>query len=127
MSKHVVRSVLGALLLASASVAFPKGKKVEFAPLMSLALPPKTATEVEMFITNKPDRPYDELGLLSRMSWNPKQNPLEIYTLFREKAAAVGADAIIILDPRSGTTGNWVTKTTYGYTEFRAVAVAYRK
>ena len=85
---------------------------------------PKPKSErdyIEIFITNKPNRPYGEIGMISAKS---KGNKNELLEHFKQKARKMGGDAIIIsgkgFEEKSGLFKN----TTEEITE--AVVIVYK-
>ena len=61
----------------------------------------KSPSEVAVFITKKPDFPYDELGMVVyETSPNFADEPA-VYEKLREKAAEIGADGIIIMNSQT--------------------------
>ena len=86
----------------------------------------KRPEEIEIHVTSKPDRPYDELGIITKKIWSTSPDEMLVMGVFRSAAADIGADAIIMLDSRTGSAANSYTKTTYSYTDFRAMVIRYR-
>lgn len=67
------------------------------------ARPKVSAEDVVIFVTGRPEAAYREIGILSYTTTSPSPNEADIYQMFREKAAEVGADGVIILNPRLET------------------------
>lgn len=76
------------------------GEVAEYYPLSGAAqvASPKNPDDVAVFITKKPDYPYEELGLVVYDIPSGYSDEPAVYRILREKAAQVGADAIIIMD-----------------------------
>lgn len=76
------------------------GDVAEYYPLSGAAQvgSPKNPDDVAVFITKKPDYPYEELGLVVYDIPSGYSDEPAVYRILREKAAQVGADAIIIMD-----------------------------
>ena len=75
--------------------------------------PPKDPSEV-LILYEKPDRPYEEIGIVSAESnWTTG----EAIKAMRAKAAAVGADAIIIKQTGAGYGYILVTGTAIVFTD----------
>ena len=76
------------------------GEVAEYYPLSGAAQvgSPKNPDDVAVFITKKPDYPYEELGLVVYDIPSGYSDEPAVYRILREKAAQVGADAIIIMD-----------------------------
>ncbi len=76
------------------------GEVAEYYPLSGSAQvgSPKNPDDVAVFITKKPDYPYEELGLVVYDIPSGYSDEPAVYRILREKAAQVGADAIIIMD-----------------------------
>ena len=95
---------------------------------------PRPADTVEIFITQKPKYKYREAGVLAYEAPSSFSNDPEAYSILREKAAQIGADAIIIVDSQSSIKqfpevnldfyGNPVmTDSPRSYIKYRAIAV----
>lgn len=120
------------------------GPQVRYAPLNNPLTPTGEAVEatvesrgpvspdaVRLFVTQKPDRPYVELGVLSYTTSAYNPNEERSFVLFRNKAAEIGADGVIILHSRED--GNFVP-AYYGWrwgdnnitrTTFRGLAIQF--
>lgn len=59
--------------------------------------------DVVIFVASRPEGEYREVGILSYTTTSTYPNEADIYQMFREKAAEVGADGVILLDPRLET------------------------
>lgn len=120
--------ILGALACAAVIGCAAKALKtadVTFSPLVEIQLPAKDVGQVRAWITNKPDVPYEELGILTYKVWTPSPDEMGVVNLFKTRAAELGGDAIIMLDSRTGSAANSYTKITYAYTDFRAMLIRY--
>ncbi len=95
---------------------------------------PKNPADVEMFITQKPAYKYVEMGTLSYNAGSVGSETTGVYQKFREKAAEIGADAVIMTTSTNTFTtagattydswGNPITfETPVSQTIFRGVAI----
>lgn len=77
------------------------GPEVSYYGIENEAVPPLgspvAVDQVTIYVTQKPSVPYTELGILNynTSAWNPDE--AAIYQAFRQKAAAIGADGVILL------------------------------
>ncbi len=89
-------------LLAAAFLTSCGGGSVEFYPLKSGGSTefgaPKNPSEVQIFITKKPDFPYEELGVIIYETSPSMSDEPAAYDILRQKAAEMGADGIIIMN-----------------------------
>ena len=100
-------------------------KDVSFAALREFHLPAKDPAKVDVWITNKPESRYEELGILTLKEWSTSPDEQIAIGLLRARAAELGGDAIILLDSRTGAAANSATKVTYAFTDFRAMMIKY--
>jgi hypothetical protein len=120
---------LSLLLCGSALVGC--GTRVDYTPLRAptCAMTPHAPEQVEVFLTQKPSRPYVEVGLLearqeSTMSLDGQSG---IIAELREEAAELGCDGLIVTGDADAVTGHaddhggFVTELK-GY---RAVCIAW--
>jgi len=88
------------------------GYNVSYAPINNPVTPqaaavakaapsPVAPAEVRIFFTQRPEKPYLELGVISIPTMQSVPNQEEIFQLFRTKAAEVGGDGVIILDTQT--------------------------
>jgi hypothetical protein len=85
---------------------------------------PKPKSErdyIEVFITNKPNRPYGEIGMVSAKS---KGNKNELIEHFKKKARIMGGDAVIISGKGFEEKSGFFSSTTEEITE--AVVIVYK-
>lgn len=113
--------VLGALLVSAPAAA--KDPKIEFAQMQAYEPSIISEEQVEMFITNKPDYKYQEVGFLTYRSWDYQPKEIEIYKLFKRRAAELGVDGIIIMPASGNSVSNNFTRRSYSFTDFKAVAI----
>ena len=102
-AKAAKSSLFAAFAVAFCSCLFLSacgGEVAEYYPLSGAAQvgSPKNPDDVAVFITKKPDYPYEELGLVVYDIPSGYSDEPAVYRILREKAAQVGADAIIIMD-----------------------------
>ncbi|MBK1859167.1 hypothetical protein [Cerasicoccus arenae] len=137
-------------LLLTASLAFAGcGYNVQYSALNNPITPlnaedasavaargPISPSEVTLFLTQRPQGEYRELGVITIPTYQTVPPQEEIFQLFRDKAAEVGADGVILLDPQmavdSYTTPNYVYDWGVFYTEtvrsrsiFRGMAIQF--
>lgn len=111
---------------------------LDYLPRSDIKLDPRPVEEVQVFFKEKPAEPYTELGIFV-WRFGPSSNPERTFNryrerafeLFRKSAAEIGADAIIISDPKQvmepGAVYNEVTIPGRKITEVRGVAVIYKQ
>ncbi len=73
----------------------------------------RPVSEVEMFITKKPDYKYEEMGMITYEIPSSYSDEPTVYNILRQKAAEIGADAIIIMNSQS--TIDTLSKITFDY------------
>jgi hypothetical protein len=117
-------ALVTASLLTSGCAA--RQPEVRFSQLNVAARAPKSVENVEVFTTKKPTRDYVEMGTLSFLTYKYNPDDRVVIDRLRAKAAEVGADAIIMLDTRSETNTNYVSKQTYQGKVLRAMAITYK-
>jgi hypothetical protein len=76
-------------------------KKVRFDSMLGRQLAPKEVTQVEIFHTQKPARHYKELGVLTYRAGTGEPYT-DVARFFREKAASIGADGVIMMGTKVG-------------------------
>ncbi|MEO0796344.1 MAG: hypothetical protein AAFX93_14335 [Verrucomicrobiota bacterium] len=62
---------------------------------------PTAPADVRIFFTQRPTKPYIELGIITIPTQQAVPNQEEIFSLFRDKAAEVGGDGVIIMDTQT--------------------------
>lgn len=62
---------------------------------------PVQASDVTLFLVQRPEKRYRELGIITIPTGQSLPNQEEIFQLFRQKAAEVGADGVIIMDTQT--------------------------
>lgn len=85
---------------------------------------PKPKSErdyIEIYITNKPNRPYGEIGMISAKSKGDKNELLEY---FKRKARSMGGDAVIVSGKGFEENSGIFSKSTEEITE--AVVIVYK-
>lgn len=76
-------------------------KTYRVTPLTSTSYSPTDPSEVELFINNKPERDYIEIGTVSVRTINSymvvatSRSPEKANAMMREKAASIGGHAVI--------------------------------
>lgn len=114
------------------------GVEPQFYPLTGESVQfgnPRSANDVEVFITKKPTWQYKELGMITYSTPASFANEPQIYQLLREKAGEIGADGIIIMDSQTNVEQNpRMTLDYYGnpiesetsrtYIKYRAMAIS---
>lgn len=121
--RNLTRVLLCFVVLALTGCAH---RTVHYSPLVDAPRPPRSPASVQVFVTQKPEAPYVELGTLSYLTYRYNPDDAMVIGLLRDKAAAIGADAIIILETRPELATNYITKQSYQGKVFRAMAIAYR-
>ena len=77
---------------------------------------PTNANNVEILMT-KPNRNFVELGAVSAAKFKPKQTAT-MHNAFRSKAAALGADAVYIINSGIDQDGHlWATGVAVRYSQ----------
>src|ERR1043165_112697 len=122
------------LLLGSVVGLAGCGIGVEYVPLTPPppAMPPRVASQVEMFTGSRPKRPFVEVGSIEvqQEKYN-SASAEEIVGALREEAGARGCDGLLILGANDATdvsgsatqSGGWVSsKTLKGY---RGTCIVY--
>ena len=111
MKSHALKIFFA--LSASAFIAFMCGcsaPEASFYPMEGVAGTsfgaPKAAESIQVFVTKKPDYHYKELGIISYGTPSGYSDDPAAYRIMQEKAAQIGADAIIILDAQSSYENN---------------------
>jgi NAD(P)H-dependent flavin oxidoreductase YrpB (nitropropane dioxygenase family) len=92
--------------------------------------PAVSVESVEVFYSKRPDRPYEEIAMLHYRA-NPSQLYTSVLQLMREKAAAIGADGVIMVNSSAGPTHIFRapgTLNSYGNTKtnYTAVSIKYK-
>jgi len=98
------------MLLSSLLLLSGCGYDVYYAPLNNpmtasgesikageMARGPVSPNDVTLFLTTRPEKPYRELGIISIPTYQTAPAQEEIFELFRQKGAEVGADGVILL------------------------------
>ncbi len=132
-------------LLALLLTAGCGGHQVQYSPLNNPVTPtgeavteavekrdPINPDDVRIFVTQKPEKPYLELGVLSWSTNAYIPNEETAFRLFKERAAEIGADGVIILPSREqgnnppGLYGyRWMASSQSTLTTFRGLAIQF--
>ena len=75
--------------------------KVHYSPLQESSYPAKTVDQVELYLTQKPTVAYKEIGIMTYRA-GTAENYEDVVRCFREKAALIGADGVIMMGSKSG-------------------------
>jgi hypothetical protein len=122
-----MKKLLAAMFVALLMVGCGGGGGVNFSPLNNhqpnLASYPES--EVKIFITKKPTSNYEELGILSVMTWEYQPDDFYYYNLMKRKASEIGANGVIILSSQNEVNTNYVTKQTYAGKNYKAMAIRF--
>jgi hypothetical protein len=116
MRKFVLVLMLFAL---TGCVDFP----AKYQPMGTEVRPARPLASVEVFQTQRPTRPYRELGVVTYRA-GTDETLLDAIAKIKVKAAEVGADAVIML----GTTGSasmMIAGNIATLHDFSAMAIAY--
>lgn len=127
MARRLAVLIIALLLFCGVAGCGARKPLVNYSPVQAVQRSSRPASEVELFITSKPERKYKEMGVLSFLTWEYNPEETKIWGILRNKAAEIGADAIIMLDTRTETATNYATKQTYQGKVFRAMAIAYEE
>ena len=113
---------LGAVLLLS--VACAGVGKVHYSSLVAINRPARSAEQVDTFLTQRPSRPYQEIGILTYRAGTAEQY-VDVVQYMRQKAAQLGADGIIMMGSKSGPSMpvGYVIATM---TDYQAMAIVYK-
>ena len=98
---------------------------VRYEPINVVKLLPRDAESVEIYVTTSPSTGYTELGIVSVLTWKYNPSDTQYYTMLRNRAAEIGADAVIMLEGRHESATNYVTKQAYTGKVYRAMAIRY--
>lgn len=90
--RPLFRSIGVAIVLLTSGCATIK---TSYSSYTNDALQPKTADQVKVYRTSTPDQPYEEIGMI-QADGAPKDTAADMIEAIRAKAAAAGADAVII-------------------------------
>ncbi len=71
---------------------------------------PISPQEVTLFLVQRPEKRYRELGVISIPTYQSVPDEEALFQHFRAKAAEVGADGVIIMDPQT-TIDTWSSPT----------------
>jgi len=155
MKSHLTLTLAAGLLL---SVLFSgcSGPQVQYYPLNNptgkvgsesdaTVDSPTDPSNIDIYVAKRPTQPFTEMGILTFTTASSMPNEGAIYEDFRQKAAAIGADAVIVLPSReqneafwqsTGYPYDWYTGYGYGagyssgysvnYTTFRGLAIKYK-
>ena len=98
--------------------------KVSYSPLVTVSRPARPADQVEAFLTHKPPRGYQEIGILTYRA-GAAEKDTSVVRYMREKAGRLGADGILMLGstpgPRMPVSGRFIST----HTDYRAMAIVY--
>ncbi|MGE9294703.1 MAG: hypothetical protein ACQKBV_00230 [Puniceicoccales bacterium] len=97
---------------------------------------PVNPADVRIFFVQRPEKAYNELGIITIPTMQSAPNEEEIFNLFRQKAAEVGGDGVIILDTQTsinsypGTAyadywGIYYTETIRSQSIFRGLVIQF--
>lgn len=108
----------------SISIACAGVSKVRYSPLVAVSRPPRSADQVEPFLTQQPSRPYQEIGVLTYRAGTAEKY-VNVVRYMQEKAAQLGADGIIMMGSRAGPSMpiGYVIATL---TDYQAMAIIYK-
>jgi len=84
-----------------------------YTPLSAKKYPPTVAEKVEMFLTTFPDKAFIVIGTVE-VTGSQRPGGPGVFAKIRERAAAVGADAIIIKPGGTTITGVFQLDSEFG-------------
>jgi hypothetical protein len=105
------------------------GTRIAYMPLnpSPRALQGRDPTQVELFTTSKPEKPYVEIGMIEAQqeTMYSVASTQDVFASLRAEAGRRGCDGLIIMGSKDSTTGVYkgATKTLEGY---RGTCIVYR-
>ena len=113
-------ALAGALLSPCAGV-----EKVRYSPLVVVDRPARSPSQVEAFLTQKPSRPYQEIGVLTYRAGTAEKY-IDVVQYMREKAAQLGADGVIMMGSSVGPSMLVAPNIIGTMRDFQAMAIVYK-
>jgi len=110
-----------ALLSACAGV-----ERVRYSPLVVIDRPARSPSQVETFLTQRPSRAYQEIGVLTYRAGTAAKY-VDVVQYMREKAAQLGADGIITMGSSVGPNMAVDEDVILTKRDFQAMAIIYKK
>jgi hypothetical protein len=98
--------------------------KVSYSPLVTVNRPARPADQIEAYLTDKPPREYQEIGILTYRAGSTERYT-SVVRYMREKAGRLGADGIIMLGSSSGPRMSMGGQFISVHTDYRAKAIVY--
>ncbi len=107
------------LFALAGCVDFP----AKYQPMGSEVRPARALASVEVFQTQRPTRPYRELGVITYRA-GTAETLLDAVAKIKIKAAEVGADAVIMLG-NTGSASMMIAGNMATLHDYSAMAIAY--
>jgi hypothetical protein len=92
--------------------------------MQNISYTARSVSEVEIFHTQTPSLPYDEIGILTYRAGTAEKYT-QVASHFRDKAAQVGADGVIMMGTSTGP-GIPVGSVIVNMTDYRGIAIRYK-
>lgn len=105
--------------LISLTTGCQTGSREPNASFMRLGPGAAPTSSVQVYFTQKPGRPYDEIGVFSMTVWHTMEVDAE-YSWLREYCRRVGADGMIVMPSESKGYGEYHGRV------LRVMAIKYR-
>jgi len=97
--------------------------KVHYSPLQESSYSAKPVDQVALYLTQKPTVAYKEIDIMTYRA-GTAEDYKDVVRHFREKAALVGADGVIMMGSKSGP-GMFVGSVLATPTDYNAMAIIY--
>ena len=97
---------------------------VKYESLVDVTLSPRNENSVELFQTQKPSRPYQEIGVLTYRA-GTAETVVEVGRFFRAKAAELGADGVIMMGTAGGASVRINANVSAQLTDYQAMAIRF--
>ena len=107
-------------------------RRFDYTPLNAPPRPPtpRSGSEVQMFTTALPERPYVEVGILetTQESAYSTDQPGDVMASFRDVAGQRGCDGLVMVGSNSQfiTPGRFGTRPSDKFKGYRATCIVYR-
>jgi hypothetical protein len=118
-------SFLGGIVALTILAACAGVGKVRYSPLVNANRAARSAAQVEVFLTQQPSRPYEEIGILTYRAGTAEKY-VDVVQYMREKAAQLGSDGIIMMGDSAGPSVP-IGSVIATLTDYRAMAIVYKE
>jgi hypothetical protein len=115
--------------IALASAIAACGTRIAYMPMnpSPRALQARDASQVELFTTSKPEKPYVEVGMIEAQqdTWYSVASTQDVFASLRAEAGRQGCDGLIVTGSKDSTVGGGkgAMRTLEGY---RGICIVYR-